>query len=265
MLTRIHPGAVIDPTAEIAEDVKIGPFTVIGPNVRIDSGTEIFPQVYLENCDIGKNCIVSTGAVLGTAPQDLGYKGELTKVIIGDGCQIREHVTVNRASGEGNITEISNDCLIMTGAHVAHNCKLGNNVILANLVTLAGHVIVGDYAFIGGMVVIHQNVRIGEMTIMGGFSGTRQDLHPYAKTDGRPAGVIGINTVGLRRRGLSSEERADIKRAFNYIWFSGLNNNQSIDKIQAEIPSSQYIEHLVEFIQSSKRGVTRLKGKQDYN
>ncbi|OGI16755.1 MAG: acyl-[acyl-carrier-protein]--UDP-N-acetylglucosamine O-acyltransferase [Candidatus Melainabacteria bacterium RIFOXYA12_FULL_32_12] len=264
MVVNIHPSAIIDPSAEIADGVKINAYAVIGPNTKLESGVEIYPQAYIENSEIGKNTIISTGAVIGTAPQDLGYKGEFTKVIIGENCQIREHATVNRASGEGNITKVGNNCMLMTGAHIAHNCQVGDNAILANLATLGGHVLVGDYAFIGGMVVIHQNVRIGEMAIIGGFSATRQDLPPYAKTEGRPAGIIGINTIGLKRRGFTPEERTNLKKAFNLIWFSDLNTNQAIERIREEIPSNKYIDQLIEFINSSKRGVTKLSGKQNY-
>lgn len=264
MTTNIHPSAIIDPSAQIAENVKISPFAIIGPNVKLGEGVEIYPHAYLEHCDIGKNTIISSGAILGTAPQDLGYKNEPTKVIIGESCQIREHVTVNRASGEGNITKVGNNCMLMTGSHVAHNCKLGNNVILANLATLGGHVSIEDFAFIGGMVVLHQNVRVGEMAIIGGFSGARQDIPPYAKTDGRPAGIIGLNSIGLKRRGLTPEERKDLKTAFNYIWFSGLNTKHGIEKIRQEVPSNKYIEHLIAFVESSKRGVTKISGKQEH-
>ncbi len=262
MKTQIYPNAVIHPTAEIADGVTIHPYAVIGPDVKIAQGAEIFPHAYLEYCEIGRNTVISSGAVIGTAPQDLTYKNEKTGVIIGDNCQIREHVTVNRASGEGNITKVGNNCLLMIGSHVAHNCKLGDNVIIANLVLLAGHVTVEDYAFIGGTVVIHQHVRIGEMTIMGGFSGTRQDIPPYAKTDGRPARIIGINTVGLRRRGLNQEERTNLKKAFNLIWFSDLNTKQAVEEVKNTIPTNKYIEHLVSFIEESKRGVTKLSGKK---
>ena len=264
MVVNIHPSAIIDPSAEIADGVKINAYAVIGPNTKLESGVEIYPQAYIENSEIGKNTIISTGAVIGTAPQDLGYKGEFTKVIIGENCQIREHATVNRASGEGSITKVGNNCMLMTGAHIAHNCQVGDNAILANLATLGGHVLVGDYAFIGGMVVIHQNVRIGEMAIIGGFSATRQDLPPYAKTEGRPAGIIGINTIGLKRRGFTPEERTNLKKAFNLIRFSDLNTNQAIERIREEIPSNKYIDQLIEFINSSKRGVTKLSGKQNY-
>jgi len=264
MTSNIHPNAIVDPSAQIAEGVKIAPFAIIGPNVIIHEGAEIAPHAYLEYCEIGKNSIISSGAIIGTAPQDLGYKGEPTRVIIGENCQIREHVTVNRASGEGNITRVGNNCMLMTGSHVAHNCQLADNVILANLATLGGYVSIEQFAFIGGMVVLHQHVRVGEMAIIGGFSGARQDIPPYAKTDGRPAGIIGLNTIGLKRRGLPPEERKELKSAFHYIWFSGLNTRQGIEKIRREVQQNKYVEHLIEFIESSKRGVTKISGKQDH-
>jgi len=263
MTSEIHPSAVIDKSAVIEDGVKIHPYVVIGPNTKIGAGTEIFPQAYIEHCEIGNNCKISSGAILGTPPQDISYKGEPTKAIIGNGCLIREHVTINRASGEGNITTVGNDCMIMTGAHIAHNCTVGNNVVIANIALLAGHLQVGDYTFIGGSTVFHQFVRIGEMTIVGGFTGARQDLPPYAKIDGRPGRVVGINSIGLKRRGVVLEDRTKIKKAFNYLWFSDLNTNQAIEKIREEIPSNKYIDNLIEFILTSKRGVTKQSGKQD--
>lgn len=264
MTNLIHTGAIVDPTAEIAENVEIGPFAVIGKNVKLGSGVKIAPNAYLENCEIGDNSVIYAGAVIGTAPQDLSYKGEFTKVIIGQNAQIREHVTINRASGgEGQCTIIGDNCMLMTGAHVAHNCKLGNNVIFANLVTLGGHVEVEDFVFLGGMSVIHQFVRIGEMTIMSGFSASRQDIPPYSKMDGRPARVAGTNVVGLRRRGLSQEERTAVKNAYKYIWYSDLNTKNAIEKIRQEIPMNKYVEHLLNFIETSKRGITKLSGKDE--
>jgi len=264
MAQNIHPSAVIDKTAILPENVTIGPFAVIGPKVKLGDGVNIMPNAYLEYCEIGDGTVIHPGAVIGTAPQDLSYKGEESYVIIGKNCLIREHATVNRASGEGNATKVGDGCLLMTGSHVAHNCQVGNNVILANLATIAGHVTVGDYSFLGGTTVVHQNVRIGEMTIMGGFTGTRQDLPPFAKAEGRPAAIIGINTVGLRRRGLTQEERTSLKKAFTYLWYSNLNTKQAIEKIKEEIPPNQYINRLIEFMETSKRGVTKLSGKQDY-
>lgn len=259
--TDIHPSAIIDPSAEIEEGVKIHPYVVIGKDVKIASGTEIFPHAYLEYCEIGKNCIINLGAAIGTAPQDLSYKGEKTKAIIGNNCQIRENSTVNRGSGEGTDTEIGNNCLLMIGAHVAHNCKVGNNVNLANNVLLGGHVLIEDDVFLGGEVAVHQFVRIGEMSILGGLSGARQDIPPYAKIDGRIGRVIGVNSIGLKRKGLSLEDRTLLKRAFNYIWFSELNTRQAIERIRKEIVSNKYVDHLVEFISTGKRGVTKLTGK----
>ena len=259
----IHSTAVIDSSAEIKAGVKIHPYAVIGPDVKIASGTEIFPHTYIEHCEIGQNCIISPGVSIGTSPQDLSYKGEKTRVIIGNNCQIRENVTVNRGSGEGSTTEIGNNCLLMIGSHIAHNCKIGNNVNIANNVLLAGHILVEDFVFIGGAVVLHQFARVGEMTIIGGFSASRLDLPPYAKIDGRPGRVVGINSVGLKRRGLSLEDRTIIKKAFNYLWFSELNTHQAIERIREEIPSNRYIDHLIEFMTTGKRGVTKLSGKAE--
>jgi len=259
--SNIHPTAVIDPSSHIEEGVKIHAYAVIGPNCKIGAGTEIFPQAYIEHSEIGKNCVISAGAAIGTPPQDLSYKGELSKAIIGDGCLIREHVTINRASGEGQTTEVGKECMLMIGSHVAHNCKVGNNVVIANIALLGGHVTIGDYAFIGGSTVFHQNTRVGEMTIVGGFTGARQDLPPYAKIDGRIGRVIGTNSIGLKRRGLSLEERSSLKKAFNFLWYSKLNTNQAIEKIREELPSNKYIDNLIEFMLSSKRGVVKLAGK----
>ena len=259
----IHSNAIIDPSAEIEAGAKIHSYAVIGPDVKIGAGTEIFPHTYIEHCEIGENCMIAPGASIGTPPQDLSYKGEKTGVIIGNNCQIRENVTLNRASGEGNFTRVGNNCLFMIGAHVAHNCVIGNNVNIANNVLLGGHVLIEDFVFIGGAVVMHQFVRVGEMTIVGGFSGARQDLPPYAKIDGRPGRIVGTNSIGLKRRGLSLEDRTLIKKAFNFLWFSELNTQQAIERIGKEIPSNKYVEHLIEFMTTGKRGVTKLSGKAE--
>ncbi|NLF83323.1 MAG: acyl-ACP--UDP-N-acetylglucosamine O-acyltransferase [Candidatus Gastranaerophilales bacterium] len=257
----IHPSAIIHPTAEIGEGVIIHPYVVISEDVKIGAGTEIFPHAYIEHSDIGENCKIGPGAAIGTAPQDWSYKGEKTRAIIGKECQIRENATVNRGTGEGSVTRIGDHCMLMIGCHVAHNCNIGNNVNIANNALLAGHIQVGDYAFIGGAVVMHQFVRVGEMTIVGGFTGTRVDLPPYAKIDGRPGRVVGINTIGLKRRGLSLEDRTAIKKAFSFLWFSDLNTQQAIERIGEEIKDNKYVDNLIEFMKTSKRGVTKLAGK----
>ncbi len=252
----INPTAVIDPSARIGENVEIGPFCVIGPEAEIGDGTRLLSHVVVEaRTIIGPDCVISPGAVLGGAPQDLSYKGEPTRVRIGRSCQIRECVTINRASGEGNETVLGDDAFLMAYSHMAHNCQVGNNVILANAVQLGGHVTVSDYAFIGGSSVVHQHCRIGRMAIMGGASATRQDIPPFAMSEGRAAGVTGINTIGLRRRGLNGAERQNLKKAFFYLWFSGMTQTHAIEAIRENLMIDSYIEELISFIQSSKRGI----------
>ena len=252
----IDKTATIHPSAQIAENVFIGPNVVIGENVKLASGVKIIASAYLEHCEIGENTVISPFASIGTAPQDLGYKNEATKTIVGANCLIKENVTINRASGEGNATIIGNKCLLMVGAHVAHNCQLGDEVILANLVTLGGHVHVGYGAFIGGMSVFHQNLRIGELAIISGFSAARQDILPFSKGEGRPPTPSGLNVVALKRRGVSQEDRTIANEAFKLLISKDYNTTQAIEKIKNELPSNKYVEKMIEFIQTSKRGVT---------
>lgn len=263
MHTKIHPTAVVDPSAVIAPDVEVGAFTVIGANVTLHNGVKVFPHVYLEQCEIGEGTVVSSGATLGTSPQDLGYKGELTMVNIGKNCHIRENVTVNRATGEGKVTVVGDNCMLMTGSHVAHNCKLGSNVILANNVMLAGHVILEDYVFIGGGTALQQHTKVGEMAFIAGMAGTIQDIPPYSKSQGAPAGLVGTNFIGLRRRGITPLERENLKKAFKFLWYSELNTAQAIEKIKEEIEPNKYIDHLLEFIANSKKGVIKRRQGRD--
>lgn len=253
----INKTAVIHKTAQIAENVEIGPNVIIGENVKLENGVKILGNAYLEFCEIGENTIIHPFATIGTAPQDLGYKGEPTKVIVGKNCLIRENVTINRAANSGDMTtRVGNKCLLMTGSHVAHNCRLGDEVILANLVTLGGHIHVGFGAFIGGMSVFHQNIRIGELAIISGFSAARQDILPYSKNDGRPAYSCGINVVALKRRGFSQEDRTIMNEAFKLLSSPEYNTSQAIEKIKETLEPNQYVEKMIEFVQSSKRGVS---------
>ncbi|MCQ2739657.1 MAG: acyl-ACP--UDP-N-acetylglucosamine O-acyltransferase [bacterium] len=252
----IHPSAVIHPSAQIADGVTIGPNVVIGENVIIGKNTRIIANAYIEYAEIGENCTISPFSTIGSEPQDLGYKGEETKVVIGNDTIIKENVTIHRGAACGdNTTRIGNKCLLMVGSHVAHNCVLEDQVILANLVTLGGHVHVGFGAFVGGMSVFHQNVRIGDMAIISGFSATRQDVLPYSKGDGRPAYPIGINVIALKRRGVPQEIRTATNQAFKLLISENYNTSQAIEKIKAEIPMNEYIEKMINFIQTSKRGV----------
>ena len=252
----IHNTAIIDKTAIIPESCEIGPSTIIGPNVKLGENVKILANAYLEHCEIGDNCFIAPFASIGTPPQDYGYKGEPTKTIIGKDSIIREYATINRASGEGKSTNIGEGCMIMTSAHVAHNCKIGDHVILANLVTLGGHIHIGDYAFIGGMSVFHQNVRIGEQCIVSGASAARQDVLPYSKSAGRPAAPHGINSVGLKRRGFTLEQRSRLKNAFKILEHSGLPFSKAIDRVEAEIENDEYIKNLINFIRTSERGIS---------
>lgn len=252
----IDKTATIHKSAQIGQGVIIGPNVVVGENVKLSDGVKIIANAYLEHCEVGENSIIFPFASIGTQGQDLGYKGEPTKAIIGANCQIRENVTVNRASGEGNSTIVGDKCLLMTGSHIAHNCVLEDEVILANLVTLAGHIHVGYGAFIGGMSVFHQNMRIGELAIISGFSAARQDILPFSKGEGRPPVPRGLNVVAMKRRGVSQEDRTILNNAFKVIISEDLNTSQAIAKIQAELPTNKYVDRMIEFIQTSKRGVT---------
>ena len=252
----IDKTAIIHPSAQIAEDAIIGPYVVIGEGVKIGSGTRVISNAHIEFTEIGKNCTISPFATIGSEPQDLGYKGEATKVVIGDETIIKENVTIHRAAACGDFTtRIGNKCLLMVGTHVAHNCVLEDQVIMANLATLGGHVHVGFGAFIGGMSVFHQNIRIGDMAIISGFSASRQDILPYSKGEGRPPVPRGINVIAMKRRGVPLEIRTATNEAFKLLISEDYNTSQAIEKIKAEIPMNEYIEKMINFIQTSKRGV----------
>lgn len=262
--TSIHPSAVIHSSAQIGEGVIIGPNVVIGEGVKIGNGTRIIANAFIEYTEIGENCTISPFATIGSEPQDLGYKGEPTKVVIGNETIIKENVTIHRGAACGDFTtRVGNKCLLMVGSHIAHNCVIEDQVILANLATLGGHVHVGFGAFIGGMSVFHQNIRIGSMAIVSGFSASRQDLLPYSKNDGRPAAPRGINVIALKRRGVDLETRTAINRAFKLLISSEFNTSQAIEKIKTELPMNEYIQNMIDFIESSKRGVVLKNHKSD--
>lgn len=258
----IHKSAMIHESAVIPESCIIGPNVVIGENVKLGENVQIIANAYLEHCEIGDSTVISPFASIGSPPQDLSYKNEPTKTIIGKNCQIKEYVTVNRASGEGNATKVGDKCLLMASSHVAHNCVLEDEVILANLATLGGHIKVGFGAFIGGMSVFHQNIRIGEMCIISGFSASRMDILPYCKADGRPTIIRGINVIGLKRRGITLDERTNIKRAFKIIQSGEHTILKAADIIEDTLVQDKYTKKLVDFIRSSKRGISVKKTDQ---
>jgi len=220
MAKEIHPTAIISPDVEIEEDTYIGPFCIIHDKVRIKKGTRLISNVIIEGTtEIGENCTIYPFTSIGLPPQDLKYKGEKTAVKIGNNNTIREYITIHRASVSGDkITAIGDHNFLMAYVHIAHDCKIGNSVIMANLATLAGHVVVEDHAVIGGLVAIHQFTRIGAYTMVGGFSGVGQDIPPYMIASGARVKLFGLNTVGLKRHGFSDSTVNELKKAYKILF-----------------------------------------------
>jgi UDP-N-acetylglucosamine acyltransferase len=253
----IHRTAIVDPGAAIGRDVEVGPNSIIGAQVTVGEGTRIGANCLLEGrTTIGKRCRVFHSAVIGSEPQDFKYGGEETSVAIGDGTTIREFVTIHRATGEGKETRIGSSCFIMAYAHVAHNCTLGDGVILANAVNMAGHVTLHDYAGVSGGTVIHQFVRFGKYCYVGGGSRIPMDIAPYVMVAGYPARVSGLNTVGLQRHGFSAETIHVLKLAYKLIFRSNLNVTQAMERVKSEVQPIPEVEYLIQFVESSQRGIT---------
>ncbi len=255
----IHPTAVVHPKACIAEGVAIGPYSVIGENVSIGKETKIESHVLIEGwTTIGERNHIFPFSSIGTPPQDIGYKGDETYLIIGNDNVIRECATIHRATTkEDRKTEIGNKNFLMAYSHVAHDCKLGNYIIMANSVALGGHIVIEDHAILGGIVAVHQFVRIGAYAIVGGQTGVAMDIPPYVSASGSRAKLYGLNLVGLKRRGFTDETISVLKKAYKTIFRSGLTLEEALRNIQNEFPRFPEIEHLVAFIRSSKRGITR--------
>jgi UDP-N-acetylglucosamine acyltransferase len=254
----IHPSAIISPKAKLAASVSVGPFSVISDNVIIGADTKIGAHCVIEgNTTIGKNCEIFTGAVVGSRPQDLKFKNEKVFLEIGNNNIIREYCTLNPGTGEGAKTEVGDNNLLMAYSHVAHDCRVGNDCVLANNSTLAGHVSIEDKAVIGGLVAIHQFVRIGMLAIIGGCSKVVQDIPPFSTCDGHPARVYGLNLIGLRRKGISHDAIKKTDQAFKLIFNSGLSVKHAIERVEKEIEKTEEIIYLINFVQSSKRGLTR--------
>lgn len=252
----IHPTAVVDPRAELGRGVQVGPYAVIGPHVVIGARTQIGPHACIaRDTQVGEDCIIAKGGVLGTDPQDLKYEGEDTKLIIGDRTTIREYATLNRGTRAYGMTCVGNDCLIMAYAHVAHDCVIGDRVIISNATQMGGHVCIEDWAVIGGLTALHQFVRVGTHAMVGGASRVSKDIPPYSRAAGSPCRLYGLNSVGLARRGFSEESRRELKRAYRILFASNLNISQAIATLRRETLSPE-VERLVAFVESSERGVT---------
>ncbi len=252
----IHRTALIDPTAELGADVSVGPYCVIGPRVTVGEHGTIAAHAVLErNTRVGEGVKIGYGTVIGNDPQDLKYKGEETWVEIGNGTIIREYCTINRGSTATGKTTLGARCFLMTYVHIAHDCVIGNDVIIANGVQMAGHVTVDDRAIISGLVPIHQFVRIGTYSFVGGASRVNQDVPPYTKAAGNPVHLYGLNSVGLQRAGFSPDVKLALKRAYRLVFNSELTVSQGIARARVELAQVPEVETFLRFIEGSRRGV----------
>ena len=253
-----QPLAYIHPGAKIATNAVVEPFTTIHNNVTIGSGTWIGSNVtIMEGARIGKNCRIFPGAVISAIPQDLKFDGEDSLAVIGDNTTIRECVTVNRGTKALGKTQIGNNCLIMATSHIAHDCIIGNNCILANGSVIAGHVTVGDYAILSGLVAVHQFIHIGAHAMVSGGALVRKDVPPYTKTGKEPLSFIGINSIGLRRRGFKTEKIREIQNIFRILYQKNYNTTQALEKIEAEMEATKERDQIILFIKNSQRGIMK--------
>ncbi|MEF9923168.1 MAG: acyl-ACP--UDP-N-acetylglucosamine O-acyltransferase [Muribaculaceae bacterium] len=253
-----QPLAYVHPAAKIASNVVIDPFVTIDQNVVIGEGTRIGSNVtILEGARIGKNCTIFPGAVIAAVPQDLKFQGEDTLAIIGDNTTLRECVTVNRGTAAKGKTVIGNNCLIMAYSHVAHDCVIGDNVIMSNATQVAGEVIIDSYAVIGGGALIHQFCHIGPHVMVQGGALVNKDIPPYVKAGRDPISYAGVNSIGLRRRNFTNEQIREIQEIFRYLYLSGLNNSDAVERIEAELPATKERDEIILFVRNSKRGIIR--------
>lgn len=265
-MNKISPLATVSPKAKIGDNVEIGPYAFIDDDVEIGDGCKILPHaVIFQYVKMGQNCSVFPGAVVGAIPQDLKYDGEVTYVEIGDNVTIRECATINRgtkASGKG-VTKVGSNTLIMSYVHIAHDCTVGNHCILVSYVGIAGETEVADWAIIGGGTKAHQFSRIGAHAMVGGASRINKDVPPYALCGREPLCYCGVNIVGLRRRGFSSDVIRNIQDIYNTIYFEGLNISDGCAKVEAGFPQSEERDTILEFIRGSKRGIIRANDSKD--
>jgi UDP-N-acetylglucosamine acyltransferase len=258
-MPEVHPAAVVSPRAELAEGVRIGPYSIIGDRVRIGRDTTLESHVVVEGCtEIGERNRIHSFVSIGSAPQDVGYKGEETRVVIGNGNLIKEFVTINRATTKKDwVTIVGDDNYLMAYAHIAHDCRLGNKIIMSNVATLGGHTVIGDHANLGGLVAVHQFVRIGAYAFVGGKSGVDRDVPPFMIVAGERARLYGLNRRGLVRHGFSQEAIDGLKRAYRMLWRENRSFADGISRVRQEIPSFPQLEMLLSFFEGSKRGILR--------
>jgi UDP-N-acetylglucosamine acyltransferase len=252
----IHPTAIISSSARLGQRVEVGPFAIIGDGCEVGDDCEIHPRATLErDVKLGSNVKVGIGSVIGGSPQDLKYGGEKTTVEIGDGTVIREYVTINRGTSQSLRTSVGSKCLIMSYVHLAHDCHLGNGVILGNCVQLAGHVLIGDRATLSGLSGVHQFVRIGRNAFIGGCSRVSKDIPPFLKAVGNPVRLYGLNGIGLQRSGFPAEVIRELKRAYRLFFRSDLNVSQAMQRAEQELQLFPEVRELMGFVETSGRGV----------
>ncbi len=254
----LHPTAIIHTRAQIGADCEIGPYCVIGEHVVMGEGCRLHSHVVIDGYTVlGRENEIFPFASIGLKTQDLKWKGGLTRTRIGDFNTFRECVTVNSATGDGEITLVGSHNHILAYCHLAHNVNVGNHVVMSNVATLAGHVVVEDHAIIGGLAAVHQFCRIGRMSIIGGCSKVVQDVPPYMLADGNPAETRTINKIGLERNGVSDETQAALKQAYKILFREGLTISNALDRIEAELPPLAEIRHLIQFTRTSERGISK--------
>ena len=256
MSVNIHPLALVGKKAQIGENVTVGPYAIIEDNVVVGDRSIIGPHTIIQNgTSLGKDCKIASFSVIGGPPQDLKYKGEPTLLEIGDKCDIREYVTLNRGTIETGKTIIGSNCMFMANAHVGHDCIVGDNCVLANSVPLAGHVTIDNWVIIGGLTAVHQFVHIGDHSMVGGGYRAAKDIPPYIRSGREPMVFEGLNSVGLRRRGFNREAIDLIDKAYILIYQSNLNVSQAVVRVKQELEQTPEIQNILNFIASSKRGI----------
>lgn len=258
-MAKIHATALVDPCADLDSDVEVGPYSVIGPKVKIGRGTQVKSHVVIDgNTILGEGKTIFQFATVGSVPQDLKYRGEDSQLIIGNRNTIREFSSLNPGTqGGGMVTRVGDQNLLMMYCHIAHDCVLGNHNIIANGATLGGHVMIEDYVIVGGLVGIHQFVKVGTGAILGAGSMVSKDIPPYCNATGDRAELRGLNMEGLKRRGLGKAQMEALKKAYRIIFQSGLRTKEALARVKREVPASAEVEHLARFIENSQRGICR--------
>jgi UDP-N-acetylglucosamine acyltransferase len=256
MTRNIHPTAIVAADAELADSVEIGPFAIVGPGCVLEEGCVVGPRATLErNVKLGRNVRIGVGSVLGGDPQDLKFKGEVTFVEIGEGSVVREFATINRGTAQSYKTSVGRGSFIMSYVHMAHDCHVGDGVILVNGVQLAGHVTVEDKAIVSGLTAVHQFARIGKFAFVGGMSRVSKDVPPFIKAVGNPITLYGLNSVGLQRNNFPDDVVRELKRAYRLVFRSELNVSQALARAEAELQPFPEVRHFLHFVEQSQRGV----------